>query len=98
MALRKRPPMVITGGTSKGPLVTPPQKPQLSSVDRTRVSIDLSAHVSLLLDHVCEVTGSNKSQLVLSALMDALPALLERSDALQKRSASLTQSQATKRR
>jgi hypothetical protein len=78
--------------------MTQPQKPNTLAADRTRVSVDLSAHVSLLLDHVCEVTGANKSQLVLSALMDALPGLLERSDALQKRSAALTQSQAAKRR
>jgi hypothetical protein len=78
--------------------MTNTQKTSPLVLDRVRVSLDLSPHVSLLLDHVCEVTGSNKSQLVLSALMDALPALLERSDALQKRSASLTQSQATKRR
>jgi hypothetical protein len=90
--------MVITGGTYIYHPMTQLQKPNTLATDRTRVSVDLSAHVSLLLDHVCEVTGANKSQLVLSALMDALPGLLERSDALQKRSAALTQSQAAKRR
>jgi hypothetical protein len=90
--------MVITGGTFIDRPMTQPQKPNTLATDRIRVSVDLSAHVSLLLDHVCEVTGANKSQLVLSALMDALPGLLDRSDALQKRSAALTQSLASKRR
>jgi len=78
--------------------VTPQQKNPSPSADRSRVSIDLSGHVSLLLDHVCEVTGANKSQVVLSALIDALPGLLEGADALQKRSQSITQSQSAKRR
>lgn len=90
--------MVITGITYLDRPMTNTPKTLPSSLDRTRVSVDLSASVSLLLDHVCEVTGANKSQVVLGALMDALPALLERSDALQKRSAALAQSQAQKRR
>jgi len=90
--------MVITGITFEGQTMTPPPKQASSSIDRSRVSVDLSAHVSLLLDHVCDVTGANKSQVVLGALLDALPALLERSEALQKRSQSITQSQAAKRR
>jgi hypothetical protein len=90
--------MVITGILYFDQPMTNAPKALPPTTDRTRVSVDLSAHVSLLLDHVCEVTGANKSQLVLSALMDALPGLLERSDALQKRSAALTQSQAVKRR
>lgn len=95
---RQLPPLVITGITPKAKTMqqTPKSTPQ--SVDRTRVSIDLSSAVSLLLDHVCEVTGANKSQVVLTALMDALPGLLERSDALQKRSAALVQSMAAKKR
>jgi hypothetical protein len=90
--------MVITGITSKGQPVTPQKQNLPPSADRSRVSIDLSSHVSLLLDHVCEVTGASKSQVVLTALMDALPCLLERSDALQKRSAALVQSMAPKKR
>lgn len=98
MALRKRSPMVITGINPKGLPVTNQAKPFPPSVDRLRVSVDLSSDVSLLLDHVCEVTGTSKSQVVLGALLDALPALLERSEALKKRSAGITQSQAQKRR
>ena len=90
--------MVITGSTSKATLMTQPQKVTYQGSDRTRVAIELSPAVSLLLDHVCEVTGSNKSQVVLAALMDALPGLLERSDSLQKRSAALAQSLASKKR
>jgi len=75
-----------------------PQKIIYQTPERSRVAIELSPSVSLLLDHVCEVTGSNKSQVVLTALMDALPGLLERSDSLQKRSTSLAQSLASKKR
>lgn len=92
------PPMVITGRTRNDLSMTQPQKVTYQGSDRTRVAIELSPAVSLLLDHVCDVTGSNKSQVVLSALMDAMPALLERSDSLQKRSLSLAQSQASKKR
>jgi alpha-D-ribose 1-methylphosphonate 5-triphosphate synthase subunit PhnG len=78
--------------------MTQPPKVAYQGADRTRVAIELSPSVSLLLDHVCEVTGANKSQVVLTALMDALPGLLERSDSLQKRSAALAQSLASKKR
>ena len=48
--------------------------------------------VSLLLDHIATVTGSPKSQIVNQALFDALPLLLDRVDALAKRSQALSQS------
>jgi alpha-D-ribose 1-methylphosphonate 5-triphosphate synthase subunit PhnG len=90
--------MVITGITPEANAMTQPQKVVYQSSERSRATIDLSPAVSLLLDHVCEVTGSNKSQIVLTALMDALPGLLERSDSLQKRSTALAQSLASKKR
>jgi hypothetical protein len=65
---------------------------------RPRISIELSAPVSLLLDHVADVTGATKAQVINAALLDALPGLLERADVLQKRSVALTQSQAQKKR
>lgn len=90
--------MVNTGLTFEGVFMSTPPKVIYQTSERSRVAIELSPSVSLLLDHVCEVTGSNKSQVVLSALMDALPGLLERSDSLQKRSSALAQSQASKKR
>lgn len=90
--------MVITGITGESASVNPTAKTVPQTPDRSRVSVDLSPSVSLLLDHVCEVTGSNKNQVVLTALMDALPGLLERAEALQKRSAALALAQAKKGR
>ena len=77
---------------------TPPARQTLLAPDRHRVTFDVSPSLSLLLDHVCEVTGATKSQVVMQALIDALPALLERSDGLQKRANSLQQSQQQKRK
>lgn len=45
----------------------------------------------MLLDHVSTVTGVPKSQLVTQVLLEALPAMLERSDGLQKRATALEQ-------
>lgn len=73
-------------------------RPQSPPVERQRVTFDVSPSLSLLLDHVCEVTGATKSQVVMQALIDALPALLERSDSLQKRANSLQQTQQQKRK
>ncbi|GEM_PF-2251392 len=61
----------------------------VTSSDRNRVSVDLSATVASLLDHVSAVTGTPKAQILSQALLDALPGLLERSDAFQKRQALL---------
>jgi len=75
-----------------------PVKTVFSGQDRNRISFEVSGAVSLLLDHVSEVTGANKSQIALSALLDALPSLLERAEGLQKRSVALTNSHAQKKR
>jgi hypothetical protein len=72
------------------PVVEPP---------RLRVSLELSPSVSLLLDHIAELTGASKVQIVNAALLEALPGLLERADLIGKRSQALTQSHtAAKRR
>jgi uncharacterized protein (DUF1778 family) len=84
-------PMVITGSTKFWSTTILIANKQPIQTDRSRVSIDLSPQVSLLLDHVCDITGSNKSQIVLGALMDALPSLLERAEALGKRASTLQQ-------
>jgi len=65
---------------------------------RLRANIELSPQVSLCLDHVCEVTGSTRSQVINSALLEALPCLIERADAVAKRSRELVQVQASKKR
>jgi len=57
------------------------------------LSLDLSPQVALLLDHVAAVLGAPKSQIVAQALVEALPALLERADGLQKRAQALNQAQ-----
>lgn len=65
-----------------------PQTPL--AADRQRLSLDLAPAVTLLLDHIAAVTGATKSQIVLGALLDALPDLVERADALKKRQVELT--------
>lgn len=72
-----------------------PQTPPAG--DRQRLSLDLAQPVSLLLDHVSAVTGVPKSQLVLGALLDALPGLVERADALKRRQVELGRPQGGKR-
>jgi hypothetical protein len=69
-----------------------------STSSRPRLSLDLAPAVSLLLDHVSEVTGSTKTQIINAALLDALPGLLERADTLQKRAQVLSQPQNQKKR
>ena len=68
------------------------------SLDRPRLSVELSPAVSLLLDHINTVTGTPKAQLVSQALLEALPGLLERAETLQKKAAVLSQAQTQKKR
>lgn len=75
-------------GENTGEAMTP--SPAAATSDRQRLSLDLAGPVSLLLDHVSGVTGVPKSQLVLGALLDALPAMLERADGLKRRHQDLT--------
>lgn len=69
--------------------MTPMAPSTPAAPDRQRLSLDLAPAVSLLLDHVATVTGTPKSQLVAQALLEALPALLERADGIQKRAQAL---------
>jgi predicted transcriptional regulator len=59
-------------------------------VERSRVSVDVSPTVASLLDHISEVTGVPRAQIVNTALLDALPVVLARADALKKRQSELS--------
>lgn len=61
-----------------------PQSPPVVA-DRQRLSLDLTPAVASLLDHVSQVTGSPRSQVVLQSFLEALPSLVERADQLQAR-------------
>lgn len=71
----------------------PTANPPPPAPERPRLSLDLSPSVSLLLDHISAVTGTPKSQIAIQALVDALPALLDRVDTLQKRTQAIAQVQ-----
>lgn len=59
------------------------------TADRSRLSVECSGVVTSLLDHISEVTGVAKSQIITAALLDALPAMLARADGLKKRQVEL---------
>ena len=61
------------------------------TVDRPRLSVDLSPVVMSHLDHISEVTGVSKAGIITGALLDALPELLARADGLKKRHTELSQ-------
>lgn len=65
--------------------------------ERNRLSLDLSEVVSSHLSHISEITGSSKSAIVMSALLDAMPDLLSRADGLKKRYQELNQSKQAKK-
>jgi hypothetical protein len=90
--------MVITGSTNfyRATKMIAPSFPSVG--DRPRLSVELSASVSLLLDHINAVTGTPKAQIVSQALLEALPSLLDRAETLQKKASALTQAQTQKKR
>jgi hypothetical protein len=45
-----------------------------------RIGLELAKPVLSLLDHVCEVTGALRTQIITEALLQALPALLDRAE------------------
>ena len=51
--------------------------------ERMRVSLDLTPPLVLLLDHVSSITGIPRTALITQALLEALPAHLERFQLLQ---------------
>lgn len=71
------------------PVPTPPA--------RERLTLDLSHHVSSLLDHISAVTGSPRSQIALQALLESLPGLVERADAIKRRAGELVQAKGGKK-
>lgn len=70
--------------------MNPPQGLPVEA-DRQRLSIELTPGVAALLDYLNAVTGVPKSQLGLQSLLEALPAMVERADGIQKRHAALLQ-------
>lgn len=77
--------------------MNPNPSPPAPAADRTRLSLDVPPGVLLLLDHCAEVTGQSRTQLVLTALLEQLPAVVERADALRKRVRELEQASAQAR-
>ena len=59
--------------------------------EKSRLSLELSPTISQLLEHVSDITGTPKTQLVQAALLDALPDMLVRADGFAKRGRELTQ-------
>jgi len=64
--------------------------------DRSRISVEISPVVAGLLDHISDITGVSRAQIVNGALLDALPQLVARADALKKRQGELAQSKGRK--
>lgn len=56
---------------------------------RTRITVDVAPEVALLLDHISSFTGTSRSQLVLQAVTDSLPAWLDLADTIKRRSGEL---------
>ena len=75
----------------------PPKPAAPAAATRNRLQLDLAEPVALLLDHVSNVLGLQKSQLVAQALLQALPGLVEQADQVRKRSRELTQATQGKR-
>lgn len=63
----------------------------MTTTERTRLTLELSPTVAQLLDHVSDVTGTPKTQLVQAALLTALPEILQVADGLNKRARELSQ-------
>ncbi len=72
-------------------------EPQNPPASRERLTLDLSPQVSLLLDHINAITGAPRSQIALAAIVDALPAMVERADQLKKRAGELSQAKGGKK-
>lgn len=83
--------------TRPNPSAPPSNPSEAAEPARTRVQIEVSKPVLSLLDHVADVLGAARSQLVTQALVEALPAMVERADAVRKRARELTEAQRGKR-
>ena len=75
--------------------MTAPSPPP-PTLERQRIAFDVSPSVGALLDHISDVTGSTKSGMAASALLDALPDLLSRADQVKKRHLELSQAKPRK--
>lgn len=69
----------------------PPKPVAPAAASRNRLQLDLAEPVALLLDHVSNVLGLQKSQVVVQALLQALPGLVDQADQVRKRSRELSQ-------
>ena len=61
-----------------------------TETNRNRISCDVSDIVLSHIDHICAVTGQTRSAVVAAVLVEALPDLLARADALKKRHQELS--------
>lgn len=68
------------------------QRHEPSTPDRSRLSVELSPVISSHLDHISEITGQSKAAIVSACLVESMPEILARADALKKRHQELNQS------
>lgn len=57
---------------------------------RNRISFDASDLLLSHIDHICAITGQTRAALVSGVVVEALPDLLARADALRKRHQELS--------
>lgn len=72
-------------------MAAPQIPPASAGSDRSRISVEISPVVAGLIDHISDITGVSRAQIVNGALLDALPQLVARADALKKRQGELAQ-------
>lgn len=92
MAMSQKLPKFTTNQALKAPVpvgntgitLTDTKGQPIGVTSKPRIGIDLSPPVLLLLDHVCEVTGAARTTVITEALLQALPALIERAEFISK--------------
>jgi hypothetical protein len=67
-----------------------PAAPATASPERYRVTVDVPSGIAAVLDQYCEVTGQNRSSVVLSLIVQNLAALDDQSQALRQRAQRAT--------
>ena len=77
-------------------MAAPQIPPASAGSDRSRISVEISPVVAGLIDHISDITGVSRAQIVNGALLDALPQLVARADALKKRQVELAQAKGRK--
>lgn len=89
--MSSKPPFRPAAGYPQPPPVpaAPVPPPAPASVERQRVTVDVSPFVASLLDHYCETTGQARSAVILGLLTAQLPAMLDLADELKKRAGQL---------